>query len=152
MQKLIYTITINAPKEKVRNTLINDTTYRQWTEIFGQGSHFVGSRDQGSKILFLAPGENGTTGGMTSMIAENRPYEFISIKHLGEVANDVEDTTSDRIKSLYPAFENYTLTEHDGKTELLVELENNYDQQLKDWMNEMFPKALQKLKEIAEVM
>jgi uncharacterized protein YndB with AHSA1/START domain len=156
MEKLHFSITINAPKEKVWDTMLDDETYREWTTPFSPGSHFIGSWDQGSKIQFLGPDENGKTGGMTSMIEENRQYEFISIKHLGEIKNGVEDTTSDAVKEWAGAHENYTFKEVDGKTELLIDMEGNgqpeseASKQMAEMFKDMWPKALQKLKEISE--
>lgn len=82
MEKLHFSVQIKAPKEKVWDTMLDDETYRKWTTAFSPGSYYEGSWDEGSKILFLAPDENGKLSGMTSIIAENRPYEFISIKHI----------------------------------------------------------------------
>lgn len=47
-----------------------------------------------------------------------------------------------------PAFENYTFREKDGGTELLVDMDTN--EEYKQMFEEMWPKALQSLKEIAE--
>jgi hypothetical protein len=54
---------------------------------------------------------------------ETRPYEYVSIEHLGMVQDGVEDTTSEAARKWTPAFENYTLKETDGKTEVLVDLD-----------------------------
>lgn len=148
MQKLHFSIQIKAPKEKVWDTMLSDKTYREWTEPFQKGSYFEGSWDKGSSIKFLAPDENGKLSGMISEISENRPYEFISIKHLGVVQNGVEDTTSDEAKSWSGALENYTLKETNGITQVLIDTDS--DDKYKDMFNQMWPKALQKLKEIAE--
>ena len=72
MQKLKFSIEINATKEKVWNTMLEDKTYRIWTEVFSKGSHFIGDWSKGSKILFLGPNENGEMGGMVSRIKENK--------------------------------------------------------------------------------
>ena len=37
MDKLNFSIIINASKEKVWNTMLEDKTYRQWTEAFAAG-------------------------------------------------------------------------------------------------------------------
>ncbi len=151
MQQLHFSATINAPKEKVWNTMLEDATYREWTEAFHKGSYYEGSWDVGSKMLFLGPNDDGTTGGMVSRIAENRPYDFISIEHLGEVANGVEDTTSERVASWAGAHENYTFTENDGKTEVQVDLDfAEGNPEMLAMFEGMWPKALAKLKEIAE--
>lgn len=87
MEKLNFSIAINAPKEKVYDTMLQDKTYRIWTESFAKGSHYVGDWSKGSKILFLGPDEKGKMGGMVSRIKENRLHEYISIEHLG-IVND----------------------------------------------------------------
>src|SRR5687768_1697097 len=99
MQKLQYSIEINAPREKVWHSMLDDPTYREWTDVFSKGSYYKGSWEKGSKIMFLGPDpDSKTEGGLVSEIAENRPYEFVSIKHVGIVANGVEDTSSDEAK------------------------------------------------------
>ena len=149
MQKLHFSITINAPKEKVWHTMLDDKPYREWTAAFNPGSYYKGDWSKGSKILFIGPDpKTGEEGGMVSRIAENKPYEFISIEHLGIVKNGVEDTTSEEASKWAPAFENYTFIEKGGATEVLVEMD--IEDENKKMFEEMWPKALQKLKEIAE--
>ena len=148
MQKLNFSIVINASKEKVWNTMLEDKTYRIWTEAFSKGSHFIGDWSKGSKILFLGPNENGEMGGMVSRIKENKLYEFISIEHLGVVENGKEDTSSDAVKSWAGSLENYTFKDKNGATEILVEMDSN--EEYAEMFTGMWPKALQKLKEISE--
>lgn len=52
-EKLKYSITINAPKEKVWHTMLDDKTYREWTTEFNPGSYYEGDRKEGSEIRFL---------------------------------------------------------------------------------------------------
>jgi hypothetical protein len=104
---------------------------------------------KGSKIIFLGPNpETGKEGGMVSRIKDNKLHEFISIEHLGEVHDGVEDTTSDRVKDWAGALENYTFADKDGKTELVVDLDIN--EEFKEMFEGMWPKALQKLKSLCE--
>jgi hypothetical protein len=148
MEKLQFKIDISASKEKVWNTMLEDKTYRIWTEVFTPGSHYLGDWNQGSKMLFLGPSKDGKIGGMVSRIKENKLYDFISIEHLGEVYDGVEDTTSDRVKDWAGALENYTFINKNGKTELVVDLHIN--EEFKEMFEGMWPKALQKLKELCE--
>jgi hypothetical protein len=149
MQKLHYSITINAPKEKVWHTMLDDATYREWTADFSPGSYYEGDWSKGSKIVFLGPDpQTGEIGGMVSRIAENKPYEFISIQHVGMIKNGVEDTTSEEVKKWFPAFENYTFKEHNGVTEVLIDLDSL--DEYADMFNEMWAKSLDKLKQLAE--
>jgi hypothetical protein len=128
--------------------MLEDKTYRMWTEAFMEGSYYSGDWNKGSKILFLGPGADGKTSGMVSRIKENKLHEFISIEHLGEVIDGVEDTTSDRVKGWAGALENYTFKDKNGKTELLVDMDINAE--YKEMFEGMWPKALQKLKELSE--
>ncbi len=149
MGDMQFSVQIKAPKKKVWDTMLADKTYREWTTPFSPGSYYKGSWDKGSKILFLGPGENGKTMGMVSTIAENRPHEFISIKHLGMVKDGVEDTTSDEVKKWSGALENYTFRQSNGTTEVVVDLKGLGDEEAA-MFKDMWPKALKKLKELAE--
>ena len=148
MSKLNFSIVIDAPISKVWDTMLEDKTYRIWTEAFMPGSYYKGDWNKGSKILFLGPGADGKIGGMVSRIKDNRLYEFISIEHLGEVIDGVEDTTSDRVKDWAGALENYTFIDKNGKTDLVVDMDINAE--YKEMFEGMWPKALQKLKELCE--
>lgn len=149
MQKLHFSMLINAPTDKVWHTMLDDQPYREWTKAFNEGSYYKGSWEKGSKILFLGPDPNtGEEGGMVSRIAENKPYEFVSIEHLGIVQNGVEDTTSEAARKWAPAFENYTFNDKDGATEVLVDMDAEVEHV--QMFNEMWPKGLRILKELAE--
>jgi hypothetical protein len=144
MEKIQFSMNINAPKEKVWKTMLNEDTYRIWTDVFMPGSHYIGDWSKGSKMLFRAPG----VGGMVSRIEENKPYEFISIKHLGELKDGKEDATSELVDEWSGAFENYTLRETNGKTTVQVDMDTT--EEYVDMFQKMWPKALQKLKDLAE--
>jgi uncharacterized protein YndB with AHSA1/START domain len=144
MEKINFSTSINATKEKVWSTLWDDATYRKWTSAFSPTSYADTDWKEGSKVLFL----DGQGSGMVSRIEANRPNEFMSFKHLGEVKNHVEDTESDKVKGWAGAFENYTLKEADGITELIVEMDMN--EEYKDMFMQMFPKALEQVKILSE--
>jgi Activator of Hsp90 ATPase homolog 1-like protein len=143
MEKLYFSIVINAPKKKVWEVMLGKDTYSDWTELFSPGSYYVGDWSEGSKMLFLGPDETGQMSGMVSKIKENRPYEYVSIEHIGEVKNGKEEVTE-----WSGALENYTFKEIDGKTELLIKIDTVED--YKELFQDIWPKALQRLKEIAE--
>jgi len=146
MHKLHFSIVINKQKEHVWNTMLDIDTYRLWTDVFAPGSNYVGSK--GSKMLFVASDENGQMSGMLSRIRENLPYQYISIEHIGIVQDGKEDTSSKEAKEWAGALENYTFKEIDGTTEVLVDIDT--EDEYKEMFQEMWPKALQKLKELAE--
>lgn len=148
MKKLHLSIRINASKETVWNTIIGDSTYPLWTEVFYPGSNIKGSWEKGKKVYFIGQNEQGNNDGMVSEIAEMKPHEFISIKHIGFLQNGVEDTESPAIKAWAPTYENYSLTEVDGKTEFTLDLDA--DDSYYEYFKETWPKAMDKLKEVAE--
>lgn len=144
MQKLHFSTRINAPKEKVWDTMLNDDTYRKWTSPFTEGSYYQGSWEKGSKILFLDPAGQG----MVSKIVENMPYEFISIEHQGFVKDGKEDVESEGARALAGAHEDYTFKETGSATEVLVDLDTN--DEYSAMFEDMWPKALLKLKQLSE--
>ncbi len=148
MRKLHLTTSINAPVEKVWNAVVSKDLYEQWTAAFMPGSTFEGTWEQGSEMRFLGPGETGARDGMFSMIAEARKNEFISIKHLGLITSGVVDTTSPAVKEWTPSFENYTFTSTPSGTEFTLDMDvadNFYDMFMQMW-----PHALERLKEVVE--
>lgn len=148
MEKLKFSTTINAPKEKVWNALWEDANYRIWTAAFAEGSHAVTDNwKEGTKVLFLGPDNKS---GMVSRVAANRENEFMSFEHLGEVRDGVEDTTSDKVKVWAGAHENYTLKEDNGKTDVLVELDMMAETEFIDYFSKTWPIALDNLKTLAE--
>lgn len=151
MQKIHQKIQINAPREKVWDTMLNLETYEQWTKPFNpEGSTYKGSWEQGSEIKFIGANEDPSQGesGMYSRIKENRPHEYISIEHVGMIINGQIDTTSDFVKKWVPAFENYSFFEIDGGTEVVVDMD--IQEEYKEEFDKMWPEALKILKEICE--
>ena len=141
LEKLHFEQIINAPAEKVWQTMLGSESYKQWTSVFDPRSTYEGSWEKGSEIKFI--GSNG--GGMYSEIAENIPGKFISIKHLGELK---EGGIKSDVKEWENAHENYTFTDVDGNTKLSVDLDTVVE--YADMFKDMWPKALLKLKEICE--
>ncbi len=144
MEKLEFKTVINAAPEKIWDVLWNDDTYRKWTSAFSEGSHAQTDWKQGSKVLFL----DGNGHGMVSRIAENRANEYMSIEHLGEIRDGVEDTTSDNVKAWAGSHENYTLKKINGKTELSIDMD--ITEEFKDMFAKIWPVALENVKRLSE--
>ena len=144
MKTLTFEITIHATRARVWSTMLEPESYKAWTSAFCEGSYFEGSWDQGAKIRFLSPSGDG----MTSVIAENRRHEFVSIRHLGVIAKGVEDTTSEQVRAWAPAYENYRFSDLPDGCRLTVTVDTvpEYEQYIRD----TFPKALGLLKELCE--
>ena len=151
MIKLNYNITINASSAKVYDAMLgvtNKSTYEQWTSLFNPTSSFEGTWEKGSKILFVGLDGNGEKGGIVSSIDENIPNQFVSIRHYGLVKGNIEITEGPDVEKWANGHENYTFEEKNGSTILNVDLDTTED--FTAYMNEKYPKALEKLKEICE--
>ena len=151
MKKLEFKTNIHAPVTKVYNIMLgmdSKSTYEEWTALFNPTSTYEGSWTKGSKILFIGVDENGEKGGMVSRIAENIPYQFVSIQHYGLVKSDQEITEGPEVEKWANGFENYTFEEMNGITTVTVTLDTT--EEFVDYMNEKYPIALDKLKELCE--
>ncbi len=146
--KLHFETPINAKVEEVYRIMFDESLWKEWTAVFNPTSHYKGSWQKGSGILFLGTDHNGQVGGMASRIKENIPNKFVSIEHLGMVRGDIEITSDFEVDDWSGAMENYTFIEKNGQTLLSVELDAVED--FVSYFSETWPKALQKLKEICE--
>ncbi len=156
MKKLQFKASIDAPVTKVYDFMLgisSKSTYEQWTALFNPTSTYEGSWDKGNKMLFIGVDEQGAKGGMVSEIADNIPNRFVSIRHYGLLQGNVEITEGPEVEKWANGLENYTFEENNGPdnykgTTVTVDLDTTED--FLDYMNEHYPKALDKLKEICE--
>jgi len=151
MKKLQFKVNINAPAAKVYDMMLgvsSKSTYEQWTYLFNPTSTYEGSWDTGRKILFVGVDDNGEKGGMVSKIAENVPKQFVSIQHYGLLKAYKEITEGPDVEKWANGFENYSFDENKGRTTVTVDLDTT--EEFVDYMNERYPQALGKLKEICE--
>ncbi|MBA0884859.1 SRPBCC domain-containing protein [Flavobacterium undicola] len=151
MKKLQFKVSINAAVTKIYDFMLginSKSTYEQWTSLFNPTSTYEGNWDKGSKILFIGVDEKGEKGGMVSSIAENIPNQFVSIQHYGLLKADKEITEGSEVEKWANGFENYTFEENNETTTVTVDLDTSED--FLDYMNQNFPKALDKLKELCE--
>lgn len=151
MNKQTYQIEINATQETIWDAITNPKKYRIWSYAFNKTSYFKGGWNQGDKIQFLGCDDEGKLMGMSSMIEVSKPHEYISIKHLGFIADGVEDFDSEEVKKWTPAHENYSLipTEN-GK--ILFKAEVDLAEEYVEMFEKMWSEALQVLKVICESM
>jgi uncharacterized protein YndB with AHSA1/START domain len=143
-----FAIIIDANVEKVFHTMLDIENWSRWTAVFDPSSTFVGSWEEGSKILFLATGSDGTSGGMVSRIKEIIPSRLVRIEHLGVVQNGEEITSGDEALKWAGATENYIFTAMDGKTRLFVDMDTTPE--FTSYFSGTWPEALKVLKTICE--
>lgn len=144
MKTLTFEIAIQAPRAVAWAHMLGAESYKAWTSPFGEGYCFVGSWDEGASIRFLAPSGDG----MTAVIAENMPDEYVSIRHIGMIENGIEDTTSEKVRAWAPAYENYRFVDAPGGCRVVVTMDAapEWEQYLLD----TWPKALARLKALCE--
>ena len=144
LTRMQFRATINAPVDAVWNFMLGAGSYPRWTKAFAEGMYYEGSWSKGSRIRFLDPSGDG----MIAEIAEHRPHEFISIRHLGYIIKGVEDTESDAIRAWAPAFENYTFGTVPEGTRITVD--QDVTEEFEQYMSDAWPKALGLLKQLCE--
>ncbi|TGD57918.1 SRPBCC domain-containing protein [Flavobacterium humi] len=144
MKKLEFKIAIEAPAAIVWKALWEDQNYKKWTAVFCEGSYTKTDWKEGSRVHFLSPSGEG----MYSTIEKMVPNEKMYFTHIGEMKNFEEQPLTDETRKWSGARENYTLSENNGTTTLLVEMDITEDYQ--DYFNEAFPKGLALVKEMAE--
>jgi uncharacterized protein YndB with AHSA1/START domain len=140
MEKREFKITINAPANRVWYVLWNDSTYRQWTNAFAQGSYAVSDWQEGSEISFLSPKGDG----MYAVIEKKEEGKHIVFRHQGELKDGKKITPVEWTGST----EAYTLQEQDRITTLTVSMD--ITDSFLEYFTGVWPKALQKVKELAE--
>ncbi|MCX8484111.1 MAG: SRPBCC domain-containing protein [Bacteroidia bacterium] len=151
MKKLTFAIDIDAAVETVYACMLglsDKSTYEQWTALFNPTSSYLGDWSEGSKMQFVGVDENGDTGGVVSRIVKNMPNAFVSIQHYGLVQAGKEILEGPEVEQWANGFENYSFTAVGDGTRVEVNLDMN--DAFEDYMNETYPKALVKLKEICE--
>ncbi len=144
MEKLRFSIQIEAPTRKVWEVLWGDDTYPAWTRVFSEGSTAVTDWQEGSKVHFL----DGKGAGMYSVIDRRVDNELMIFRHLGEVRDGVELPPDEKTKEWENAIEQYTLREWNGGTELVAELDMIAGSM--DYFGKTFPRALAEVKRLAE--
>ena len=140
MDRLRFTIDIDAPRRRVWAALWDDETYRDWTSVFSAGSHAVSDWHEGSAIRFMDP----SGAGMLAVIERKVPDESMVFRHVAEIRDGQEQPAAEWAGAL----ESYTLQANDSGTSLVVEVDTEPGHA--DAFREMFPRALARVKALAE--
>jgi len=151
METIKFEIKINADAKKVYRTMLgldSRDTYNEWTAEFSPSSTVEGDWQKGSKMLFVGYDSTGKRGGMVSVIEENIPDVYVSIKHIGVLDGDNEINEGEAVDKWAGSLENYFFEEDGGVTTVRVECDTV--DEYKDFFDTAWPKALNKLKEICE--
>jgi uncharacterized protein YndB with AHSA1/START domain len=145
IEKLHFSININAKKERVWKTLWGKESYKTWILPFCEGSYYEGELKLNGRIHFLLPDGSG----MYSDVVFFKENELVVFKHIGEVLNFKEQELNDESKHWTGCFEIYRLVEINADTtELEVEVDVT-DAHI-EFMKKKFPLGLEKVKELSE--
>ena len=144
MKALEFSIDIHASSAKVWHVLFSKFHYPKWTEVFCEGSYAISDWKEGSKIEFMAPNGNGVHG----RIKTNEAHKHMVFEHLGEIKDYMEMPASEEVESWTGALEQYHLSEANGVTTLVVNmdsLESNAP-----YFEVKFPEGLERVKQMSE--
>jgi uncharacterized protein YndB with AHSA1/START domain len=145
IEKLHFSININATREKVWEALWDKESYQTWTAPFGEGSHYTGDLAPNGRIHFLSSEGNG----MYSDVIFFKEHALIVFKHIGVIQHHEEQEIDEKTKHWTGCFEIYRLVEINATTtELEVEVDVTDDHI--EFMKKKFPVALEKVKELSE--
>ncbi len=141
MKEMQFRVEIHAAKEKVWDTLWQDETFRQWADIIDPGTHMVGDLKEGSEVQFISV--NGY--GVTSLAEKLTANEFLLLKHRADTQEDGKQRREDEWTG---GEESYALREEDGTTTLTVAF--GVPPEMEDYFKVNYPKALERVKALAE--
>lgn len=137
-----FLIEINAPKEVVWGVLWNDETFRNWAGIIDEGTYMKGELEEGNEVQFIsAPSGYGVISYIQKLI----PNEHIVFRQMADTQNDGEQ---ERAREWTGGEESYSLSEKNGITTLSTT--TDIPENLTEIMSDRIPKALQRIKELAE--
>lgn len=141
MKELQFSIEIHTTKEKVWDVLWRDETFRQWADIIDPGTYMVGELQESAEVQFLS----GNGYGVTSFVEKVSPNEFLRLLHQADTQDNGE---REREKEWSGGAESYALVEKDGVTTLTATFDVPPTQE--GYFAATYPKALKKIKELAE--
>lgn len=141
MKELQFTIDINAPKETVWDTLWQDASLRDWSGIIDPGTYMIGELQEGATVQFNSEGGYG----VTSLVSKLVPNRYVVFHHKADTQDDGNKNRDDQWTG---GRESYELTETDGTTTLHMRLD--VPPELEETMHTSYPKALRRVKELAE--
>jgi len=143
MKELVFSVVINAPKEKVWNTLWDDASFRDWASIIDEGTYMVGEMKEGNEVQYISS-ESGY--GVTSLIEKYIPFEYVLLLHKMDT---MESGTQERENEWTGGKESYFLEETEGVTTLTVKMDMPLEQE--ETFNTLLPKALERVRILAEM-
>ena len=144
MIKDLFSIEINASPSVVWQAIWSKETFTEWASLFCPEQRAESDWQPGSKAFFLNDENTGVIYNVENCI----PNELMSLKQIGMVISGVEDYDSDKVKEIIGLTEDIVLKPTEHGTMLTMEIE--IYPRVREMALPMFPKSLEKIKEIAE--
>jgi uncharacterized protein YndB with AHSA1/START domain len=143
MEKMQFSIEIQANKEKVWKTLRDDKTFRDWSSIIDEGTYMKGVMKEGNEVEFMS-----SVGGygVTSLVEKLDANEFVLFRHS---ADTQKNGKKNREKERTGGMESYTLTQKNNTTLLTIEMDIPPGQE--ETFQTRVPKALARIKVLSEM-
>lgn len=143
--ELHYEILINAPKQRVWETMIDSATYNDWAKAFSDGSSFEGEWGEGNTMLFF----DAKQGGTKAVLKTFKPYDHMLAEHVAMVDPNKAPLDNEAVQNWLGTTEEYVFEEtENGGTKLMINMKTH--EQFKEMFDGTWPKALELLKEICE--
>ena len=137
-----FSTEIQAPREKVWNTLFDDETFRDWGNIIDEGQYMVGELKEGNEVQFIS---SASGYGVTSLVEKLVPNEIVLFRQMADTKDSGE---KEREKEWTGGTESYSLVENNSITNLTVNIDVPPGQE--ETFKDRFPKALERVKMLAE--
>ena len=144
IQKLVFSVEIDAKANVVWNKLWNKNSYKQWVAPFCEGTYYTGEIKLGNRIHFISP----SFDGMYCDVFYLDVNKNIIFKYIGKLKDLKEQPIDAETEKWTGCFEAYKLNEINGITTVTAEMECM--EEYINYMKEKFPLALQELKKISE--
>lgn len=137
INRLEFSIDIQAKSNKIWEALWNDASYRDWVSVFFEGSYALTDNwKEGTTVLFLVPDQSG----IYSLIEEHIPNKVIRFKHIGSVKEGIKLPLDDESKAWTGSTESYRLIKKANHITLKVDIDVLEEHTA--FMSKTFPKAL----------
>ena len=144
--ELHFTITIDAPRSKVWQTMFAPASYKEWVNVSWPGARYIGEWKKDASIRFVGGDEQG---GTLATIVDLKPNELVLARHVAVLNADAsEDRDSELARGWIGTTERYAFTDESGKTRLNVDIVTSAAWE--SMFSDGWPAALIKLKELCE--
>lgn len=144
LRQLHFSTSVNTSPEKLWTVLWSENTYSIWTAAFSEGSYVVSEWKEGGSIRFLSP----LGDGLYSKILTIKENEEMTFQHIGAIKNFEELEIDDETRKWSGSLEKYILKRDEDFT--ILEIFIDVTEEFEDYFNGSFPKALARIKSLAE--